>query len=75
MKKKRGRPTIGERRSVAVTMENEDWFQLDGLLETNQVKLGEYIRNLILSDLNKQGQVDLYKAIRNAQEHSKGAVL
>ncbi|MNR53299.1 hypothetical protein D3C85_1732900 [compost metagenome] len=50
-KKKMGRPSKGERRSVALTIPEEVWSTIDVYLFSCKVPMADYLRELVIKDV------------------------
>lgn len=49
----KGRPKVGTKRSVSLTLPDDAWLQIDALVSDQDSKLGSVIRDLVLDSLQK----------------------
>lgn len=49
-----GRPKVGTKRSVSLTLPDESWEQIDKIIADEQNKLGTVIRDLVLQSLSEK---------------------
>lgn len=50
-KKKMGRPSKGDRRSVALTVPSETWKTIDLYLTACSIPMADYLRELVIRDI------------------------
>lgn len=50
-----GRPKLGTKRSVSLTLPDDAWTQIDSIVQEQNSKLGTVIRDLVMPELDRRG--------------------
>lgn len=50
-----GRPKVGTKRSVSLTLPDDAWTQIDSIVQEQNSKLGTVIRDLVMPELDRRG--------------------